>query len=103
MAKHHLLAWKVEFAECKFVHIPNARLTFLMEHSICFKRKTIYDGGRDILTMTVDDLAAMNLHPATLQYSTRTTTESRFWSKDRSQLSESAPTPSPLRAKYLTI
>ncbi|KAM5356085.1 hypothetical protein ACJ41O_002731 [Fusarium nematophilum] len=37
--------------------------------------------------MTVDDLAAMNLHPATLQYSTRTTTESRFWSKDRSQLS----------------
>ncbi|KAF9781485.1 hypothetical protein IL306_013205 [Fusarium sp. DS 682] len=54
---------------------------------ICFKRKTIYDGGRDILSMTVDDLAAMNLHPATLQYSTRTTTESRFWSKDKSQLS----------------
>lgn len=56
--------------------------------SICFKRKTIYDGGRDILSMTVDDLAAMDLHPATLQYSTRTTTESRFWSKDRSCLSE---------------
>ncbi|EXA53366.1 hypothetical protein FOQG_07399 [Fusarium oxysporum f. sp. raphani 54005] len=54
---------------------------------ICFKRKTIYDGGRDILSMTVGDLAAMNLHPATLQYSTRTTTESRFWSKDKSQLS----------------
>lgn len=55
--------------------------------SICFKRKTIYDGGRDILSMTVDDLAAMDLHPATLQYSTRTTTESRFWSKDGSRLS----------------
>lgn len=38
--------------------------------------------------MTVEDLAAMKLHPATLQYSTRVTTESRFWSKDGSQLSE---------------
>lgn len=37
--------------------------------------------------MTVDDVAAMQLHPATLQYSTRTTTESRFWSKDGSELS----------------
>jgi hypothetical protein len=99
MAKHHLLAWKVEFAECKFSY-PMHTTTFLTEHSICFKRKTIYDGGRDILTMTVDDLAAMNLHPATLQYSTRTTTESRFWSKDRSQLSESVPIPS--EATHLT-
>lgn len=38
--------------------------------------------------MTVEDLAAMKLHPATLQYSTRVTTESRFWSKDGSQLSK---------------
>ncbi|KAF7550463.1 hypothetical protein G7Z17_g5723 [Cylindrodendrum hubeiense] len=52
------------------------------------RRVTPADGGRDILSMTVGDLAAMNLHPATLQYSTRTTTESRFWSKDRSELSE---------------
>ncbi|KAF7563518.1 hypothetical protein G7046_g651 [Stylonectria norvegica] len=54
---------------------------------ICFKRKTGLYGGQDILSMTVDDLAAMGLHPATLQYSTRVTTESRFWSKDRSSLS----------------
>ncbi|KAF5004409.1 hypothetical protein FDECE_9103 [Fusarium decemcellulare] len=66
---------------------PSAGMEGRIRRVICFKRKTIYDGGRDILSMTVDDLAAMNLHPATLQYSTRTTTESRFWSKDRSQLS----------------
>lgn len=54
---------------------------------ICFKRKTLFEGGQDILSMTVEDLAAMKLHPATLQYSTRVTTESRFWSKDGSQLS----------------
>ena len=86
--KHHQLEWKVEFAECKFSIL--LQITYLTEYSICFKRKTgIYDGNREILSMTVDDLAAMNLHPATLQYSTRTTTESRFWSKDRSQLSRS--------------
>ncbi|KAM0564063.1 hypothetical protein ACHAPJ_000271 [Fusarium lateritium] len=66
---------------------PSAGMEGRIRRVVCFKRKTIYDGGRDILTMTVDDLAAMNLHPATLQYSTRTTTESRFWSKDKSQLS----------------
>ncbi|KAF4979037.1 hypothetical protein FZEAL_4712 [Fusarium zealandicum] len=66
---------------------PSAGMEGRIRRVICFKRKTIYDGGRDILSMTVEDLAAMNLHPATLQYSTRTTTESRFWSKDRSQLS----------------
>ncbi|RKL18370.1 hypothetical protein BFJ68_g4072 [Fusarium oxysporum] len=65
---------------------PLAGMEGRIRRVICFKRKTIYDGGRDILSMTVDDLAAMNLHPATLQYSTRTTTESRFWSKDKSQL-----------------
>jgi hypothetical protein len=85
--KHHQLAWKDEFAECKsFILIM--KVTSLTTRSICFKRKTIYDGNREILSMTVNDLAAMNLHPATLQYSTRTTTESRFWSKDRSQLSK---------------
>ncbi|KAF5023584.1 hypothetical protein F66182_4342 [Fusarium sp. NRRL 66182] len=67
---------------------PSAGMEGRIRRVICFKRKTIYDGGREILSMTVDDLAAMNLHPATLQYSTRTTTESRFWSNDRSQLSE---------------
>ncbi|CAG7556932.1 unnamed protein product [Fusarium equiseti] len=67
---------------------PSAGMEGRIRRVICFKRKTgIYDGNREILSMTVDDLAAMNLHPATLQYSTRTTTESRFWSKDRSQLS----------------
>ncbi|KAL6919944.1 hypothetical protein ACHAPO_001180 [Fusarium lateritium] len=66
---------------------PSAGMEGRIRRVICFKRKTIYDGNREILSMTVNDLAAMNLHPATLQYSTRTTTESRFWSKDRSQLS----------------
>ncbi|GKU00613.1 hypothetical protein FLAG1_02934 [Fusarium langsethiae] len=66
---------------------PSAGMEGRIRRVICFKRKKIYDGNREILSMTVDDLAAMDLHPATLQYSTRTTTESRFWSKDRSQLS----------------
>lgn len=38
--------------------------------------------------MTPEDLDAMDLHPATLQYSRRVTNESRFWSLDRSKLSE---------------
>lgn len=41
--------------------------------------------------MTPDDLDAMDLHPATLQYSRRVTNESRFWSLDRSKLSEFLP------------
>ncbi|KXX80206.1 hypothetical protein MMYC01_204238 [Madurella mycetomatis] len=37
--------------------------------------------------MTPEDLAALDLHPATLQYTRRATTESRFWSADRLKLS----------------
>jgi thiamine monophosphate kinase len=87
MMKHHQPEWKAAYAGCKSKQLIH-KISWLTEYRICFKRKTIYDGGRDILSMTVDDLAAMNLHPATLQYSTRTTTESRFWSKDKSQLSK---------------
>ena len=38
--------------------------------------------------MTVEDMAALDIHPATLQYATRIGTESRFWSRDRSLLSK---------------
>ncbi|KAH7163316.1 hypothetical protein B0J13DRAFT_34805 [Dactylonectria estremocensis] len=76
-----------EFRKPDGTESPSARMEGRIRRVICFKRKTPAYGGRDILSMTVDDLAAMNLHPATLQYSTRTTTESRFWSKDRSELS----------------
>lgn len=55
---------------------------------MCFTRRTGLEGAKDSLSMTVDDLAALDLHPATLQYATRVTTESRFWSKDRSKLSK---------------
>lgn len=76
-----------EFRRPDGTESPSARMEGRIRRVICFKRRTPADGGRDILSMTVGDLAAMNLHPATLQYSTRTTTESRFWSKDRSELS----------------
>ncbi|KAK7430876.1 hypothetical protein QQZ08_002666 [Neonectria magnoliae] len=76
-----------EFRKPDDTESPSARMEGRIRRVICFKRSTPLYGGRDILSMTVDDLAAMNLHPATLQYSTRTTTESRFWSKDKSELS----------------
>ncbi|KAL2212271.1 hypothetical protein CC79DRAFT_1329589 [Sarocladium strictum] len=40
-----------------------------------------------MLSLTAKDAAALELHPATLQYATRSGAESRFWSKDRSQVS----------------
>ncbi|KAM0079363.1 hypothetical protein ACKRZS_008451 [Fusarium odoratissimum] len=83
----HMLDREGSFRKPDDDEAPSAGMEGRIRRVICFKRKTIYDGGRDILSMTVGDLAAMNLHPATLQYSTRTTTESRFWSKDKSQLS----------------
>lgn len=39
------------------------------------------------MSISAEDLADLELHPATLQYATRVATESRFWSKDRSVLS----------------
>ncbi|EEY20231.1 predicted protein [Verticillium alfalfae VaMs.102] len=53
---------------------------------VCFRRGHSFDRV-DGLSITPDDLTAMNLHPATLQYSRRTTTEGRFWSVDKSRLS----------------
>ncbi|GJC80452.1 hypothetical protein ColLi_03290 [Colletotrichum liriopes] len=55
--------------------------------SICFRRNKSFDRREDGITMTPEDLDAMDLHPATLQYSRRVTNESRFWSLDRSKLS----------------
>ena len=40
-----------------------------------------------MLSLTAKDAAALELHPATIQYATRSGAESRFWSKDRSQVS----------------
>ncbi|KAM0321996.1 hypothetical protein ACHAQA_009737 [Verticillium albo-atrum] len=53
---------------------------------VCFRRGHSFD-RQDGLSITPDDLAVMQLHPATLQYSRRTTTEGRFWSIDKSKLS----------------
>lgn len=54
---------------------------------ICFRRKAPFEGAPDLLSISAEDLADLELHPATLQYATRVATESRFWSKDRSVLS----------------
>ncbi|KAG7108222.1 hypothetical protein HYQ44_012696 [Verticillium longisporum] len=51
---------------------------------VCFRRGHSFDRV-DGLSITSDDLTAMDLHPATLQYSRRTTTEGRFWSVDKSK------------------
>ncbi|CRK33864.1 hypothetical protein BN1723_014785 [Verticillium longisporum] len=53
---------------------------------VCFRRGHSFDRV-DGLSITSDDLTAMDLHPATLQYSRRTTTEGRFWSVDKSKVS----------------
>lgn len=84
--------WKVASEECEQPVFRGCKLfeTDGVYIRVCFNRKSGVKGAPDILSMTSEDLAAMHLHPATLQYSTRVTTESRFWSKDRSQLSESA-------------
>ncbi|KAG7143665.1 hypothetical protein HYQ45_018782 [Verticillium longisporum] len=52
---------------------------------VCFRRGHSFDRV-DGLSITSDDLTAMDLHPATLQYSRRTTTEGRFWSVDKSKI-----------------
>lgn len=54
---------------------------------ICFRRAKSSDGSQDGLSLNLADFEVLKLHPATLQYSRRTTTESRFWSKDETQLS----------------
>ncbi|KAF6835705.1 hypothetical protein CPLU01_04175 [Colletotrichum plurivorum] len=55
--------------------------------SICFRRNKSLDRREDGITMTPQDLDALELHPATLQYSRRVTNESRFWSLDQNKLS----------------
>lgn len=55
--------------------------------SICFRRNKSLDRREDGITMTPHDLDALELHPATLQYSRRVTNESRFWSLDQNKLS----------------
>ncbi|KAF6790675.1 hypothetical protein CSOJ01_14532 [Colletotrichum sojae] len=54
---------------------------------ICFRRNKSLDRREDGITMTPQDLDALELHPATLQYSRRVTNESRFWSLDQNKLS----------------
>ncbi|TEA21336.1 hypothetical protein C8034_v007790 [Colletotrichum sidae] len=54
---------------------------------ICHRRNISLDRREDGLTMTAQDLDALDLHPATLQYSRRVTNESRFWSLDQNKLS----------------
>lgn len=80
--------WRAAYAECESMTTVSQRsikLTTLA--SICFRRLGSPDVSDDLLSMTEEDLAALELHPATLQYATRTTTESRFWSPDNSRLS----------------
>lgn len=57
-------------------------------YRICFRRAKSSDGSQDGLSLNLADFEVLKLHPATLQYSRRTTTESRFWSKDETQLSK---------------
>ncbi|KAF9873769.1 hypothetical protein CkaCkLH20_08879 [Colletotrichum karsti] len=54
---------------------------------ICFRRNKSFDRREDGITMTPQDMDALDLHPATLQYSRRVTNESRFWSLDQNKLS----------------
>ncbi|KAK2016771.1 hypothetical protein LZ32DRAFT_601164 [Colletotrichum eremochloae] len=66
---------------------PELVLDGRVRRVICFRRNKSFDRREDGITMTPQDLDAMDLHPATLQYSRRVTNESRFWSLDRSKLS----------------
>ncbi|GKT48249.1 uncharacterized protein ColSpa_08430 [Colletotrichum spaethianum] len=78
--------WMDEFDECECT--PASRSNFKADScSICFRRNKSFDRREDGITMIPEDLDAMDLHPATLQYSRRVTNESRFWSLDRSKLS----------------
>ncbi|KAJ2894217.1 hypothetical protein MKZ38_007833 [Zalerion maritima] len=56
---------------------------------VCFRRNNLKstDGSLDGLTLTPADLNALDLHPATLQYIRRVTTESRFWDRNHDKLS----------------
>lgn len=56
---------------------------------VCFRRMNArsQDGSLDGLALSPADLNAMNLHPATLQYLRRITTESRFWDRNHEKLS----------------
>lgn len=81
--------WKAECDECKPRHaFDSSQDATDIIHSICFRRKSPFEGDTDMLSLTAKDVAALELHPATLQYATRSGAESRFWSKDRSQVSK---------------
>ncbi|KAI6780186.1 Molybdenum cofactor sulfurase [Emericellopsis cladophorae] len=71
---------RVEYDEATFVFLSRTRKawkTCMVESVEC---------APDMLSLSDIDLADLNLHPATLQYSTRVGTESRFWSRDRTML-----------------
>lgn len=87
-----LMFLRAESVACKMSHASTAltMATATNENpyrSICFRRSKSSDGSQDGLSLKREDFDVLNLHPATLQYSRRTTTESRFWSKDGTQLS----------------
>ncbi|KAI8316115.1 hypothetical protein K4K61_010004 [Colletotrichum sp. SAR11_59] len=66
---------------------PSLVLDGRVKRVICFRHNKSLDRREDGLTMTPQDIDALKLHPATLQYSRRVTNESRFWSLDQNKLS----------------
>ena len=59
--------------------------------SICHREVKSDDGSQDGLSITEEDFDLLDLHPATLQYVRRITTESMFWDRRHEKLSECAP------------
>ncbi|KAB5583589.1 hypothetical protein GE09DRAFT_1212165 [Coniochaeta sp. 2T2.1] len=58
-----------------------------VRHIICQRDVRSEDGFQDGLSLTAEDFDLLDLHPATLQYVRRTTTESMFWDRKHEKLS----------------
>ncbi|OIW27642.1 hypothetical protein CONLIGDRAFT_671387 [Coniochaeta ligniaria NRRL 30616] len=58
-----------------------------VRHIICHRQVKSEDGFQDGLSITDEDFDLLDLHPATLQYVRRTTTESMFWDRRHEKLS----------------
>lgn len=58
-----------------------------VRHVVCHRRAKSDDGTLDGLSITDEDFDLLDLHPATLQYLRRTTTESMSWDRQHEKLS----------------
>jgi hypothetical protein len=81
----HIDLWQGEFVELPGLYDP--LLEGRVRLVICHRRVKSDNGTLDGLSITDEDCNLLDLHPATLQYLGRTTTESMSWDRQHEKLS----------------